>query len=152
MLIPMAFPLSPGPKTDVRIARLVPKIIALEIPWITRRTSSETILPEKTISVVVNVKSNNPSEKILFLPVISPSLPNGRRKIAEESRKLLITQPSWMALACRSFAMEGSARLTAEVMNGVRKAANTETSSTDFFDDESSVIAEFIPLPLYQLL
>jgi len=80
------------------------------------------------------VNSEIPVVKTFFLPIMSASRPKGRRKIADESIKLLITQPRLMAFALRSFPIAGRARLTAEPINGVRKAAKVATSSIDFFD------------------
>jgi hypothetical protein len=118
--------------------------MALENPCNILKIISETMLREKIIRNVDIVKSKIPVEKIFFLPIISPSRPNGRRKIAEVKIKLLITQPRLIAFACNSFPMEGNARLTAEVRNGVRKAANVETSNIDFLNDLSSLISVFI--------
>jgi hypothetical protein len=44
MFMPIALPLSPGWKTVVRIAMLVPNIIALEKPWNILRIISEMML------------------------------------------------------------------------------------------------------------
>ena len=85
-------------------------------------------------------------ENIFFLPIISASRPKGRRNIAEDKIKLLITQPSSMAFALRSFPIDGRARLTAEPRKGVRNAAKVATRSTDLFDVFSSVISVFIDL------
>jgi hypothetical protein len=91
-------------------------------------------LPEKTIRKVVKVNNRIPIENNFFLPAISASRPKGSRKIDEERIKLLITQPSPIALAPRSFPIEGNARFTAEPRNGVRKAAKVETRRTDLFN------------------
>jgi hypothetical protein len=133
-LIPMALPLSPGLKTEVIIARLVPNIIALEKPCRILKIMSEVILREKIIRKVVMVKSIIPEENIFFLPTISPSLPNGRRKIADESMKLLMTHPRLIALALRSLPIAGNARFTAEPRKGVMNAAKVATIKTEFFD------------------
>jgi hypothetical protein len=136
----------------VRIAMLVPKIIALEKPWNILRIMREVILCEKTIRKVDIVNNEIPIVKILFLPIISPSLPKGNRKIADVSIKLLITQLRLIAFVWRSLPIEGKARFTAEVRKGVRKAANVEIRSTDFLKDFSSDISAFIfiPFPLYR--
>jgi hypothetical protein len=128
----------------VIIAILVPKIIALENPCNILKIISETMLPEKIIIKVDMVNNKIPIEKIFFLPIISPSRPNGNRKMADVKIKLLITQLRLIAFACSSFPMEGKARLTAEVRNGVRKAAKVETSNTDFLNDLSSLNSVFI--------
>jgi hypothetical protein len=109
-----------------------------------RNTIREAILCEKTIRKVEIVKSSIPSVNTFFLPIISPSRPNGNRKIADVSIKLLITQLRLIAFACSSFPMEGNARFTAEVRNGVRKAAKVDTRSTDFLNDLSSLNSVFI--------
>jgi hypothetical protein len=83
----------------VRIAILVPKIIALEKPWNILRIIREMILCEKTIRKVDIVNNTIPVVKTFFLPMISPSLPNGNRKIADVRIKLLITQPRFIAFA-----------------------------------------------------
>ena len=90
------------------------------------------MLCENKIRNVEMVNNRIPSEKIFFLPIISPSFPNGIRNIADDSRKLLITQLILIALAWSSLPIEGSARFTAELRNGTRKAANVVTRSTDF--------------------
>ena len=110
------------------------------------------MLFEKIIRKVEMVKSMIPIVKIFFLPIISPSLPKGSRKIADVRMKLLITQPILMAFACRSFAMDGRARLTADVRNGVRKAAKADTRSTDLLNDFSSSISGFIIFSNYKCL
>ena len=84
------------------------------------------------------VKSNIPLVKIFFLPSISASLPNGRRKMAEARIKLLTIHPSSRAVALKSFPIAGRARLMADPMKGVRKAAKADTVSTDLFSVLSS--------------
>jgi hypothetical protein len=93
------------------------------------------------MSKVVIVNNRMPSEKTFFRPIISASLPKGKRNIAEERIKLLITHPSPIALALRSLPIEGKARLTADPRKGVRNAAKAATSITDrlnVFSDEGS--------------
>jgi hypothetical protein len=142
--MPIALPRSPGGYTDVMIARLVPKIIALDNPCKMRNMMSEVMLPENIIRNVERVKSTIPVEKIFFLPRISASLPKGRRNIAEAKMKLLITHPSSIAFALRSFPIEGNARFTADPRKGVRNAANVATSRTDLFEVFSSDATELI--------
>jgi len=125
----------------------VPKIIALEKPWNILRTMRDMILCEKTIRKVVIVNNKIPIVKIFFLPIISPSLPKGNRKIADVKIKLLITQPRFIAFALRSLPIDGKARFTADVRNGVRNAANVEIRSTDFLKDFSSDASAFIFTP-----
>jgi hypothetical protein len=105
------------------------------------------MLRENTISSVEIVKRSIPSEKIFFLPKISPSLPNGRRNMADDNMKLLITQPRFIAFACKSLPIEGRARLTAEPRKGVRNAAKVVTRSTDFLKDCSFEVPAFIIIP-----
>jgi len=126
---------------------LVPKIIALENPWNILRIMRDVILCEKTIKKADTVNNEIPIVKILFLPIISPSLPKGNRKIADVSIKLLITQLRLIAFVWRSLPIEGKARFTAEVRKGVRKAANVETRSTDFLKDFSLDSSAFIFIP-----
>jgi hypothetical protein len=123
---------------------LVPNIMALDNPWNILNIIREVMLPENTIRNVEIVNNRMPREKIFFLPIMSASRPNGRRNMAEERIKLLITQPSPIALAWRSFPIEGKARLTEELRNGTRKAAKVATKSIDFFEVFSSVISGFI--------
>ncbi len=136
--MPMAFPRSPMLNTEVIIAMLVPKIMAPEMPWLILIMIRYVRLGEKIIKKVEIVNRIIPAEKIFFLPVISASLPKGRRKTDEDSMKLLITHPSPMALAPRSSPIAGRARLTAEPRKGVRKAAKVDTSRTDPLNDLSS--------------
>jgi hypothetical protein len=105
------------------------------------------MLWENIIRKVDMVKSKIPIEKIFFRPIISPSRPNGKRKIADVKIKLLITQPRLIAFAWSSLPIEGKARLTAEVRNGVRKAAKVETRSTDFLKLFSWAISVFMIIP-----
>jgi hypothetical protein len=93
------------------------------------------------------VNSKIPEEKIFFLPIISPRRPNGKRKMADVKIKLLITQPRLIALAWSSLPIEGRARLTAEVRNGVRKAVKVETRSTDFLKLFSSDLSAVMVIP-----
>lgn len=114
------------------MARLVPKIIALDIPWhilITMRKAKDL---EKTIMIVDSVNNNNPALNTLFLPTMSASLPNGIREIADDRIKLLITHPISIALAPRSFPIDGNARFTDDPRNGVRNAAKAATIRTAF--------------------
>jgi hypothetical protein len=134
----MARPRSPSLKTEEIIARLVPKIIALENPWKILKTINEMIFQEKIIRKVEIVYKRIPRVNIFFLPTISPSLPNGRRKMADASKKLLTTHPILIASACSSFPIAGSARLIEEERNGVRNAAKVDTSKTDLLTDFSS--------------
>jgi hypothetical protein len=120
------------------MARLVPKIIALENPCRILKEISEMISREKIIRKVEIVNKSIPRVKIFFLPTISPSLPKGRRKMAEDKMKLLTTQPILIASACSSFPIVGNARLIAEERNGVRNEAKVVTSKTDLFRDLSS--------------
>jgi hypothetical protein len=129
---------------------LVPKIIALENPWNIRRIISEMMLWENRIRKVDMVNSKIPRVKIFFLPIISPSRPNGIRKIADVKIKLLITQPRLIALACSSLPIEGRARFSADVRKGTRKAAKVETRSTAFLKLFSSDIPASIVIVYYQ--
>jgi hypothetical protein len=123
---------------------LVPKIIALEKPWNILRIISEMMLWENIIRKVDMVNRKIPIVNIFFLPIISPSRPNGKRKIADVRMKLLITQPRLMAFAWSSLPIDGKARLTAEVRNGVRNAAKVETRRTDFLNVLLSFSSEFM--------
>jgi hypothetical protein len=102
------------------------------------------MLQEKIIRKVDMVNNRIPIKKIFFLPTMSPSLPKGRRNIAEDRMKLLMTQPRPMAFAWNSLPIDGSARLAAELRNGTRKAAKAETRSTDFLNELLSLSSEFI--------
>jgi hypothetical protein len=131
----------------VIIAILVPKIIALENPWKIRRMISEMMLWENIIRKVDMVNKKMPIVKTFFLPIMSPSRPNGKRKIAAVKIKLLMTQPRLIAFAWNSLPIEGNARLTAEVRNGVRNAAKVETRSTEFlklFSRARSIFIGFV--------
>jgi hypothetical protein len=99
------------------------------------------MLHENTIKNVDIVNNKIPSEKIFFLPIISASLPKGKRNIADDRMKLLITHPRLIAFAWRSFPIDGRARLMAELRNGVRKAAKVATRRTDFLETFSLVIS-----------
>jgi hypothetical protein len=126
------------------MARLVPKIIALESPWNIRRTIRKEILREKIIRKVETVNNEIPIENTFFLPIISASLPKGNRNIAEDKIKLLTTHPRLIAFAWRSLPIEGKARFTAELRKGVKNAAKVATRSTDLLDVISWVISALI--------
>ena len=66
-------------------------------------------------------------------------------------RKLVGIHPSPIALVCRSFPIDGSARFTAEARKGVRKAANAVTSNTDLLRPFSSVAEEVTSIIYYSL-
>jgi hypothetical protein len=133
----------------VIIARLVPNIIALDNPWNIRRTIREVMLPENIIRKVEMVNSKIPTEKIFLLPIMSASRPKGRRNIAEDKIKLLITHPRLIAFALRSLPIDGRARLTADPRKGVRNAAKVATRRTDLFDVFSSVVSLFMAINYY---
>ena len=99
---------------------LVPKIMAPDIPWIILKAIIDVMSRANTIRSADTVNNARPAVKIFFLPAISASRPKGTRKTADESMKLLIIHPSPIALALRSFPMDGRARFTAEPRNGVR--------------------------------
>jgi hypothetical protein len=102
------------------------------------------MLHEKIIRKVDTVNNRIPIKKIFFLPTMSPSLPKGRRNIAEDKMKLLMTQPRPMAFAWNSLPIDGSAKLAAELRKGTRKAAKAETRSTDFLNELLSLSSEFM--------
>jgi hypothetical protein len=54
---------------------------------------------EKRIKNVEKVNKNIPVENTFNLPMISASRPNGKRKIADDKIKLLITHPRLIAFA-----------------------------------------------------
>ena len=68
-----------------------------------------------------------PIKNILFLPLISASLPRGTRKTAEESRKAIATQLIPTAPRVNSSLMEGSAILIAAPRNGLIKEVRITT-------------------------
>jgi hypothetical protein len=94
----------------------------------------DVMLPDRIIKKLDMVNSKIPRENIFFLPIISASRPKGRRNTAVDNIKLLITQLRLIALDSKSLPIEGSARFTAELRKGVRKAANVATKRTVFFE------------------
>jgi hypothetical protein len=143
MLIPIALPLSPGAKTEVIIARLVPKIMALDIPCTILINIRKVRLFEKMITNVDRVNNVNQPVNTFFLPKISASLPNGIRNIADDKMKLLITQLNPIALIFSSFPIDGRARFTDEPRKGVKKAAKAVTINTAFLSSLSLFFSVF---------
>jgi hypothetical protein len=137
--IPKALPLSSGGKTDVKRATPVPNIIAAPIPWKIRKQISIMADLERIIEKEATVNVRIPTVKILFLPWISATLPNGTRNIAEAKRYAVATQLKEIASIKNSFPMEGSATLTDDTSKGVRKAATVVTSMVIFLVKPSSI-------------
>jgi hypothetical protein len=102
------------------------------------------MLFEKIMRKVETVNSKIPAEKTFFLPTISAMRPKGSRKTADASIKLLITHPRLIAFALRSLPIDGKARLTADPMKGVRKAAKVATNKIVLLDVFSAVRSSFI--------
>jgi len=65
----------------------------------------------------------------------------GSKKIADARIKLLAIQPRPTALVWNSFPIAGRARFIEELRKGLRKAANADTSRTDFLNDPSRELA-----------
>jgi hypothetical protein len=94
---------------------------------------------ERIIEKEATVNVRIPTVKILFLPWISATLPNGTRNIAEAKRYAVATQLKEIASIKNSFPMEGSATLTDDTSKGVRKAATVVTSMVIFLVKPSSI-------------
>lgn len=111
------------------MARPVTKIIAPPIPWKTRKTMSKRTDGAAAESSDATVNRATPALNTFFIPKMSDILPNGTVNMAAVSRNDVGTQLNKMASAENSSPIAGSAMLTAELMKGVRKFANVETSS-----------------------
>jgi len=88
---------------------------------------------ERIIEKDATVNVRIPMVKILFLPWMSATLPNGTRNIAEAKRYAVVTQLKETAPIENSFPIEGSATLTDDTSKGVRKAATVVTSKVILF-------------------
>jgi len=94
--------------------------IAPPIPWRNLQARSRDAEGEKKARSDAKVYTRVPVENTLALPVMSPSIPAGSRKIAEERRYAAGIQESIMASMANSSPMRGRARLMLEPVNGLR--------------------------------
>jgi hypothetical protein len=117
----MALPRSCGGYTDVMIAMLELKIIALPKPCRKRNTISP--VPEVAMAHKreARVKIILPIKNIFFLPMISANLPKGTRNIADDNRNDIMTQFIDIAFSENSLLIFGKAMLTAVPIKGVKK-------------------------------
>lgn len=101
--------------------------------------------PEKAraLARVPTEKMIMPVIKIRRRPIVSASLPIGTRKTAVISRKAETVQPRVIALSLKSAAMEGRAKLVAELIKGVRKEARVEASRINFLSLSSCMSLTF---------
>jgi|GEM_PF-4315244 len=118
---------------------LVAKIMAPLIPCNARNAINPKPLPARAQSNVARTYTSKPPEKIAFLPNRSAARPSGNKKLAADSKYAVPTQVSPSAPSANSWPMAGSATLTAEPMNGVRKAATVEAMRTSFLSVAESV-------------
>jgi hypothetical protein len=77
-----------------------------------------------------------PKTKTLFLPFTSATLPSGTRNAVHAKRNDVMTQPEVGASIESSFAMAGTATLTVDSEDDVRKAERADTRSTKRLEDE----------------
>ncbi|MCK7537823.1 MAG: hypothetical protein MZV63_46155 [Marinilabiliales bacterium] len=75
MVIPIAAPRSPGPKTCVTMAREVEKSIAPPIPWRKRAAIRRFSEGAKAHRNDARVKTRRPTVKIFFRPTMSAYSP-----------------------------------------------------------------------------
>ncbi len=72
---------------------------------------------------------------------MSATLPNGTRNMASVRRYTVATHASVEASIANSVAIEGSARFTAEMSKGVKKAARETTINMSFLSATATVSA-----------
>jgi len=77
------------------------------------------------------VKIIIPEVKTFFIPCISAILPNGTANIADVNRNAVGIQLSKIASVANSEAIAGSAILTEEPINGVKKEAIVAINKAD---------------------
>jgi hypothetical protein len=112
------------------MAILVPKIMAPPNPWRARTAMRRPV--EGTIVMTRDAKEKiaMPDKKTRFLPYMSAIFPMGTRKRAAARRYAVAIQESEMASMWNSAPIAGSAILTADPSNGVRKPARMAINST----------------------
>src|SRR5512136_2621740 len=84
--IPRALPVSPGGKTEVRIATDVPKIMAPPTPWTTLMTMRMRPLVENGMAIQPMTYTTVPRRNTPFLPCMSAILPIGTSTTADDKR------------------------------------------------------------------
>ncbi len=121
--------------------------MALPKPWRKRSVMSRVLLAGVSpMSSVNRVKTESPYIKILLLPNISESLPNGTRKTADERMYDVTTHPICTAFMLKSFPMEGSTIFVDDIMNGGRNALIAEAIKAVLFSECSAYIYLLSPL------
>jgi len=93
----MAFPLSWGGKTEVRMATEVAKIIAPPTPWRTLKAISISALGGIAERMEPRLKTSSPTTKTFFLPAMSAILPKGTENMPAARRYAVAIQPRVMA-------------------------------------------------------
>ena len=115
----MAFPRSLGGYTEVIIAIPVPNTMALPRPWTARSEMSTAPDGDSAQRMELVAIIMLPIKNILFLPLISASLPRGTRNTADESMKAMETQLIPTAPSENSSLMAGKAILIAAPRKGL---------------------------------
>lgn len=119
-MIPKAHPLFSAETDEVKIAVLVPNIIALPTPVMILHTINQLPVVASPQSTEKIVNSTIPDINIFFLPYISASLAHGICKIAVVNIYEVGIQLAILALNDNSSLIKGNARLIAEVIKGTR--------------------------------
>jgi hypothetical protein len=118
---------------EVRIAILVPKIIALPKPCTTLSEISTAADGATAMKRDERVKIHMPYVNIRFLPKMSAILPRGTRNMAAAKRYDVGTQLRSTAPIWNSLPIAGSAILIDEPIKGVRNAESVAMRRADLF-------------------
>jgi hypothetical protein len=113
------------------MASPVTKIIALPIPCKTRNPISARVNGAMADKRDAIVKIIIPEVKTFFIPYISAILPKGTANMADVNKNAVGIQLSKIASAANSEAIAGSAMLTEEPINGVKKEAIVAINRAD---------------------
>ncbi len=127
VMIPMAFPRSPGGKTAVTMAIEVENTIAPPSAWMILPAIIADPDHETAARRDPAAKRRFPRMKNFLRPCRSASRPNGTMKIAAVRRYAEVTQPSVTASISNEALIAGRATLRDETVYGTRNEAREQT-------------------------
>ena len=110
--MPNALPRSARPKMTRNVASTCGAMAAAAAPWTTRAAISSAPDPDRPAARLASPNSAAPDRNSRLRPNLSPRFPAMISAAANASMYPDTTHSSWVALACRSRRMEGSATLT----------------------------------------
>ena len=115
--MPITCPRGFGGNEETKIACPVVLVKAAPTPCKNLETMSHNPVGAIALVIEERVKITTPILNSFATPELSPHLPEGRRNIAVESRKEVMTQLSMMALISNVFSIAGRAILMEEIKN-----------------------------------